>query len=702
MNKLGLTMNSTGNSLLKKGLNYSSNEHVIALIGNPNVGKSTIFNALTGLNQHTGNWPGKTVESASGSYFYNNKKYNLIDLPGTYSLEASSKEEEVSRDFICFEKHDLTIIVLDATMLERNLNLATQIIETGDNVLICVNLIDEAKKRNITIDLKEMQNILKVPVIGTCANDKKSLNKLIKLIEKSCEEKKYNSKKFLYDKEIEDVIEKMEKTLDKYTENDHNRFFALKLLENNHSFNEQIYNYLNIKQEDKEIIEKVIINCNNYLKTNEINDYQYKIICSVVKRNNEIAKKVSNNTNTIVSKIDKVLTSKYFGIPLMIMFLGIILWLTISGSNYPSSLLSKLLFNINELVSKFLNLIHTPSILHDIIINGVLKTLSWVISVMLPPMAIFFPLFTLLEDSGFLPRIAFNLDKLFNKAKCHGKQALSMCMGFGCNACGVVGARIIDSPRERLIGILTNAFVPCNGRFPGLIAIITMFFAVGAFSSFKSAFILTLIIVISIITTLLISKLLSSTILKGMPSSFVLEMPPYRKPQIKKVIIRSIFDRTLFVLGRAISVAAPAGLVIWLLSNITIGQNSILNYCTEFLNPIANLFGLDGTILMAFILGFPANEIVIPIMIMSYMKTTGLTDYNSLTQLKSLLISNGWTIKTALCTLIFMLFHFPCSTTILTIKKETNSKLWTLVAFLLPTIVGLLICFIINIIFKLI
>lgn len=702
MNKLGLTMNSTGNNLLKKGFNYNSDEHVIALIGNPNVGKSTIFNALTGLNQHTGNWPGKTVESASGSYFYNNNKYTLIDLPGTYSLEASSKEEEVSRDFICFEKHALTIVVLDATMLERNLNLATQIIETGDNVLICVNLMDEAKKRNITIDLKKMQSILKVPVIGTCANDKKSLNKLIKLVEKSCEEKNYNSKKFLYDKEIEDVIEKMEKTLNKYTENDNNRFFALKLLEGNPSFNKQIYDYLNIKQTDKEIIEKVITNCNNYLKTNKIKDYQYKMICSVVKRNNEIVKKVSNNTNMVISKIDKVLTSKYFGIPLMIMFLGIILWLTISGSNYPSSLLSKLLFYINDLISEFLNLIHTPSVLHDIIINGILKTLSWVIAVMLPPMAIFFPLFTLLEDSGFLPRIAFNLDKLFNKAKCHGKQALSMCMGFGCNACGVVGARIIDSPRERLIGILTNAFVPCNGRFPGLIAIITMFFAVGSFSNFKSALILTSIIIISIITTLLISKLLSSTILKGMPSSFVLEMPPYRKPQIKKVIIRSIFDRTLFVLGRAISVAAPAGLVIWLLSNITINQNSILNYCTEFLNPIANLFGLDGTILMAFILGFPANEIVIPIMIMSYMKTTGLTDYNSLVELKSLLISNGWTIKTALCTLIFMLFHFPCSTTILTIKKETNSKLWTLVAFLLPTIVGLLICFIINIIFKLI
>lgn len=698
--KLGLTIKSTGNRLLKDELNYDDNCHVIALIGNPNVGKSTIFNALTGLNQHTGNWPGKTVESASGSYFYNGNKYTLIDLPGTYSLFASSKEEEVSRDFICFEKHDLTIVVLDATVIERNLNLATQIIETKDNVIVCVNLMDEAKKRNISVNLKKLQNILKVPVIGTSATNKKSLDKLVKLIEKTCNYKTSKKMEFKYDEKIEDVIKKMTKTLDKYVTTNTNRFFAIKILEDNKEFNNKIYDYLKLDETTRKKIEEVNLNCNTYLKINKINDYQDKMICSIIKRNSEIANEVCNASTLKISKTDKILTSKVFGIPIMILFLGIILWLTISGSNYPSFLLSKLLFSINDQIAKFLTLIHTPSLIYDIIINGVLKTLTWVISVMLPPMAIFFPLFTLLEDSGFLPRIAFNLDKLFNKAKCHGKQALSMCMGFGCNACGVVGARIIDSPRERLIGILTNAFVPCNGRFPGLIAIITMFFAAG--SSFKSTIILTTVIVLSIITTLLISKLLSCTILKGLPSSFVLEMPQYRKPQIKKVIIRSIFDRTLFVLGRAISVAAPAGLVIWLMSNIMIDGSSILSYCTEALNPIASLFGLDGTILIAFILGFPANEIVIPIMIMGYMKTSNLTDYNSLVELKTLLIDNGWTYVTAICTLIFMMFHFPCSTTILTIKKETNSKLWTFVAFILPTLVGLLICFIINTIFSLI
>lgn len=699
---MGLTNSSTGNKLLKKQIIEDKTIKTIALIGNPNVGKSTIFNALTGLNQHTGNWPGKTVEMATGTYSYNNKNYNLVDLPGTYSLFSSSLEEEVSRDFICFEKHDLTVIVLDATMLERNLNLATQIIETNDNVLVCLNLMDEAKKKNISIDVNKLSKKLGVPVITTSANNKKSLTKLIKQIEIQSEKKINNENIITYDEKIEDVIKKLSLTLKRYTNKNNNRFYAIKLLEENKDLNKKIFKYLNISNDDEKKINRVIKYCKEYLKDNEINDYQNKIISSIIKNNNDLFCEVTNMSEQKVSKLDKLLTSKKTGIPIMIIFLGIILWLTISGSNYPSTLLSNILFKVNDYVSNFLIKIHVPNIIHDILINGILKTLAWVISVMLPPMAIFFPLFTLLEDSGFLPRIAFNLDKLFSKAKCHGKQALSMCMGLGCNACGVVGARIIDSPRERLIAILTNALVPCNGRFPSLIAIITMFFVTGTFGSLKSSIILTITLVLSIIVTLVVSKILSSTILKGMPSSFILEMPPYRKPQIKKVLVRSIFDRTLFVLGRAISVAAPAGLVIWIMSNISISGYSILYHCTTFLNPIAQVFGLDGTILMAFILGFPANEIVIPIIIMSYIGNTSLMDYSSLIELKSLLINNGWTIKTAICTLLFTLFHFPCSTTILTIKKETGSKLWTLISFLLPTLVGLILCFIVNLIFKII
>jgi len=697
---MGLTNKSTGKKLLKNTLNFDNEENIIALIGNPNVGKSTIFNALTGLNQHTGNWPGKTVESASGSYIYNNIKYTLVDLPGTYSLFSSSKEEEVSRDFICFSKHNLIVIVLDATMLERNLNLATQIIETNSNVIVCLNLMDEAKKKNINIDINKLKDILNVPVISTCANDKKSLKKLVKLIEEKIKINNVNNNEFRYNDIIEDVINKMTTVLNKYNNKNNNRFFAIKLLENKKEFNNSIFNYLKLDDNAIKNINEIINICNDYLKNNNINNYEEEIINEIIKRNNEISNEVKNNIEFKISKIDKFLTSKLYGIPIMILFLGFILWITISGANYPSNLLSKILFSFNNLIYKFLNYINMPFIITDLITNGILKTLSWVISVMLPPMAIFFPLFTLLEDCGFLPRIAFNLDKLFKKAKCHGKQALSMCMGFGCNACGVVGCRIIDSKRERLIAILTNSLVPCNGRFPSLIAIITMFFISGSFNNLKSSLILTSLIILSIIVTLLVSKLLSKTILRGMPSSFILEMPPFRKPQIKKVIIRSIFDRTLFVLGRAISVAVPAGIIIWLLSNISINNLSILNHLTLFLDPFAKIFGLDGTILIAFILGFPANEIVIPIIIMSYLGESSLLDYNSLRELKTLLINHGWTIKTALCTLFFMLFHFPCSTTILTIKKETNSKLWTLIAFILPTFIGLSICFIINLLFN--
>ena len=344
-----------------------------------------------------------------------------------------------------------------------------------------------------------------------------------------------------------------------------------------------------------------------------------------------------------------------------------------------------------------------PKIISDMLIHGVYRTLAWVVSVMLPPMMIFFPLFTLLEDLGYLPRIAFNVDKIFKKCSSCGKQALTMAMGFGCNAVGVCGARIIDSPRERLIAIITNSFVPCNGRFPTLIAIITMFLVgVNSGSSILSVIILMLIILFGILMTFIVSKVLSKTLLKGIPSSFTLELPPYRRPQVGKVIVRSILDRTLFVLARAVSIAIPAGLVIWIMANIKVGNLSLLNYTSNFLNPFASLLGMDGVILLAFILGFPANEIVIPIIIMAYMATGTLTDYSNLSDLKMLLVNNGWTITTAISVMLFSLMHWPCSTTCLTIKKETKSNKWTFISILVPTLCGIVICFVFNLIMRLI
>lgn len=684
---------------------------IIALAGNPNVGKSTVFNTLTGLHQHTGNWPGKTVSNASGKYIKNNIEYTIYDLPGTYSLISHSKEEEVARDFICFEKPDATIVVCDAVCLERNLNLVLQTIEITDNVVVCVNLMDEAKKKKIEIDLKKLEKMLGVPVIGASARSNIGINELTDKVEDLVTGKiKTNPIKIKYSKSIENAIKKVEYSLDNVNILFDKRWIALKLIDNEKDLIETLNKYLDKSIYEYKGVMKAVSEARRILLEADImvNELKDNVVSSIVSKSEEISslcvtfKKKDYNKRD--RKIDKFLTNKWTGIPLMLLLLITILWITIVGANYPSSILFDFLFKIESYLMNFLNIINIPSWLSEPLVYGVYRVLAWVVAVMLPPMAIFFPLFTLLEDVGYLPRIAFNLDKYFKKCSACGKQALTMCMGFGCNAVGVTGCRIIDSPRERMIAILTNVFVPCNGRFPTLISIITMFF-VGFGASFKSSLLSTLmltgVILLGIIMTFTISKILSQTVLKGLPSSFTLELPPYRRPQIGKVIIRSIFDRTLFVLGRAISVAAPAGLVIWLMANINIDGLSLLNHCSNFLDPLAELIGLDGVILMAFILGFPANEIVVPIMIMGYMATNNLTEFNNLVELKNLLVNNGWTLITALCFMLFSLFHFPCSTTCLTIKKETGSVKWTILAFLLPTLVGIVVCFLINNIFSL-
>ena len=396
--------------------------------------------------------------------------------------------------------------------------------------------------------------------------------------------------------------------------------------------------------------------------------------------------------------IDRILTSRTFGIPIMIALLGVVFWITIAGANIPSSLLADGLFRLEALLSEFMIRAGAPAWVHGILIAGAYRTLAWVVSVMLPPMAIFFPLFTLLEDLGYLPRVAFNLDYYFKKACAHGKQALTMCMGFGCNAAGVIACRIIDSPRERLIATLTNNFVPCNGRFPTLIALSSIFIAgsaAGVFRSFAAAASILAVIVLGVAITLLMSLLLSKTILKGLPSSFTLELPPYRKPQIGQILVRSVLDRTLFVLGRAVTVAAPAGLLIWVMANISVGELSLLTYCAQFLDPFAKLIGLDGYILTAFILGLPANEIVVPILIMSYMSQGSMLELDSLTELGQLFADNGWTWLTAVCMMLFSLNHWPCATTLWTIRRETQSWKWTAAAFLIPTLTGIVLCFLV-------
>ncbi|WP_329904073.1 ferrous iron transport protein B [Porphyromonas pogonae] len=707
-NCAGCTVNTAAHSLRKMGEQSVNTRYTIALAGNPNTGKSTVFNALTGLKQHTGNWPGKTVARAEGSFRYSDENFKVVDLPGTYSLLSTSEDEEIAREFILFGHPDVTVIVADATRLERNMNLILQILEITDKVVLCVNLLDEAQRNKIELDIRALSRRLGIPVVGASARSGKGIDELLAAIY-SVIQGTYICHPYRIKSIPEDINRKvslLDEEIRKVSPDQLNsRWLSFRMIEGDVGVLDR-FPQKNIQ--DLAMKLKMEIGDGFHDLLSEAIYADAAEICSdVVRQSNK------RGRAPLDVRIDKIVTSKVWGFPIMVLLLGGVLWLTIVGSNYPSELLSNFLVGwLHPTLKSLGDYIQMPWWLSGFLFDGVYLATAWVISVMLPPMAIFFPLFTLLEDFGYLPRVAFNLDEMFRRTGAHGKQALTMSMGFGCNAAGVVSTRIIDSPRERLIAIITNNFSLCNGRWPTQILIASIFLGAVVPPAVRGIVSIGSVLVVALLGVgfmFLTSWLLSRTVLRGEVSTFNLELPPYRPPQFWRTLYTSLIDRTLIVLWRAIVFAAPAGALIWLSCNITIAGSSIAEYLIRILEYPGWIMGLNGIILLAYVLAIPANEIVIPTVLMLTVLITGVHggagngvlfegDDN---QIASLLHAGGWTILTGVNLMLFSLLHNPCSTTIYTIYKETGSRKWTAVATLLPLIMGIIVTILVAFVWRL-
>lgn len=713
-------------------LSSSTGKHdfVVALAGNPNTGKSTVFNALTGLRQHTGNWPGKTVTRAEGVFQHAGKRIRLVDLPGTYSLQAGSTDEEVARDFLLFGRPAVTVVVLDATMLERNLHLALQILEITDRVVICLNLMDEARRHGIAVDPDKLAAELGVPVVPTAARQGEGVPKLLDAIVAvaSGERETRPYRLAAYPPEVDRMLRVVQPAVEHaFPDLPNARWVALRLLQGDQRLEAAVREGV-IGDEGTTGIHATdpgaataVLEAVSRLRWELQPSFEDSLAQGVYHAAQAIAGRaelrgVRRARFDFDRRLDRLLTSRVFGFPVMLLMLTLVFWLTISGANVPSRLLADgLIDHLHPWLKAAGTTLGMPAWLNGFLFDGVYLATAWVISVMLPPMAIFFPLFTLLEDFGYLPRVAFNLDSLFRRAGAHGKQALTMCMGFGCNAAGVVATRVIDSPRERLVAILTNNFSLCNGRWPTQILIASIF--VGAvvpapLAGLAAAGAVVGIAVLGILVMFASSWFLTRTVLRGEATTFSLELPPYRPPSILRTLYTSLIDRTLIVLWRAVVFAAPAGAVIWLVGNITAGGDTLAGWLVRGLDPAGWLLGLNGVILLAYVVAIPANEIVIPTVLMLTVLTRHISgvgagagvmfELDSTAQVSQLLRGAGWTALTGINLMLFSLLHNPCSTTIYTIYKETRSARWTVLSVLLPLGLGVVTCFLVAQVWRLV
>jgi len=743
--------------LVQLGISPGRFDYLVALAGNPNTGKSTIFNSLTGLRQHTGNWPGKTVARADGGYQHADHRFKLVDLPGTYSLQAGSPDEEVARDFILFGQPDVTVVVVDATRLERNLNLVLQILEITDRVVVDLNLVDEARRHGIAIDERKLATELGVPVVPTVARTGEGIPALREAVYRVANGETATRPYRIadYPPELEAAVDKLVPLIeDTYPELPNSRWVALRLLNKDERVEDAVRTgeigvlasdaaaaatglstgrggsrpevasishatagslALAEGQVEPASPGQAILRRTEQLRWQLSPDYHDALTRRFFEAAHEIAQSASatglRKTKFDLDRtLDRIFTNRWLGFPLMLLMLAAVFWITIAGANLPSRMLGVLLIdNLHPILSNFGASIGLPGWLNGLLFDGIYLATAWVIAVMLPPMAIFFPLFTLLEDFGYLPRVAFNLDSLFRRAGAHGKQALTMCMGFGCNAAGVVATRVIDSPRERLIAIITNNFSLCNGRWPTQILIATIFIGALApahLAGLVSATAVVGVALLGIFSMFLTSWFLSRTMLRGEATTFSLELPPYRPPRILQTLYTSLIDRTFIVLWRAIVFAAPAGAVIWLVANVSVGGASLAEHFISWSNPFGLLIGLNGVILLAYIVAIPANEIVIPTVLMLTVLTSAavagvgegagvMFELESAASMGVLLQTAGWTTLTGVNLMLFSLLHNPCSTTLYTIYKETGSARWTAVSALLPLAMGFAVCFVV-------